>query len=550
MSERMDLATAVRSGMLLAYHAEQAPERPAVNSRFGDRSFAELNARANQLARVFRRAGLVPDDAVAMLLVNRPEFLEIYYACQRSGLRVTPINWHLTGDNASYIVGNCEAKAFIADVRCSVPAIEALQDNRSALTVALAAGGAIEGFDNYDDAVEAEDAANLEDASAGSQMLYTSGTTGRPKGVFRPRVPTATQPSMPASTPSSAPSGPAPAAAANAASDTANRSVGAAAWNAATDRVLCTGPAYHAAPLAFNIVLPLSAGVGTVLMDKWDPQETLRLIEKHRITHTHMVATMFHRLLALPKETRDEYDLSSLRYVLHGAAPCPVHVKQAMMDWLGPVIYEYYAATEGGGGYFVGPKEWLERPGTVGKAPPTADNRIFDDDGNELPQGEVGTIYFRAPAARFEYFKDREKTAGSYRGDYFTLGDMGYFDADGYLFLTGRSAETIISGGVNIYPQETDDVLLKHPAVADVCTVGVPNEEWGEEVKSVVQLKDGVSGSVDLEMELIEFAKQGLPSFKAPRTVAFVDELPRLPSGKIQRRVVRESYWAGRDRQI
>jgi long-chain acyl-CoA synthetase len=369
-------------------------------------------------------------------------------------------------------------------------------------------------------------------------MLYTSGTTGRPKGVYRERNPQAAL----------------AAAGVGGTQSQANaslaRSVSAAAWNAATDRALCTGPAYHAAPLAFNITAPLTQGVGTVLMDKWDAEETLKLVEKYKITHTHMVATMFHRLLALPEDVRKRYDLSTLRYVLHGAAPCPVHVKQAMMDWLGPVIYEYYAATEGGGGFFVGPEEWLTKPGTVGKSPEGADNRILDDEGNEVEQGAVGTIYFKAPENKFEYSKDTEKTEKSYRGEYFTLGDMGYFDEDGYLFLTGRSAETIISGGVNIYPQETDDVLLKHSAVSDVCTVGVPNDEWGEEVKSVVMVKDGITADDSLADELISFVKEQLPAFKSPRTIDFVDDLPRLPSGKIQRRLVREPYWAGRDRQI
>lgn len=537
---KLDRVEAMMSGMTIAYHAQQAPERLAVSSNYGDRTFGELNARANQLARVFRKAGLKADDAVAMLLVNRPEFIETYYACQRAGLRITPINWHLTGDNASYIVGNCEAKAFIADVRCSAPAIEALRDNADQLKIVLAAGGAIEGFDDYDDVVGAEDPSNIENPEIGSQMLYTSGTTGRPKGVFRPRSPQAALAAAGATTGQSS----------QAAAASLARSATAAAWNPETDRALCTGPAYHAAPLAFNITAPLAQGVGTVMMDKWDPEETLRLIEQHKITHTHMVATMFHRLLALPEETRMKYNLEQLRFVLHGAAPCPVHVKQAMMDWLGPVIFEYYAATEGGGGFFIGPEEWLAKPGSVGKSPEGADNRILDDDGNELPQGEVGTIYFKAPETRFEYYKDPDKTAGSYRGEYFTLGDMGYFDEDGYLFLTGRSAETIISGGVNIYPQETDDVLLKHPAIADCCTVGVPNDEWGEEVKSVVMLKDGVSGSDSLAQELIDFTRQQLPAFKSPRTVEFVDDLPRLPSGKIQRRIVREKYWQGRDRQI
>ncbi len=543
MNEPLEQIQAVRTGMLTAYHAQQAPDRMAVVSSYGELTFQQLNNRANQLARVFRSAGLKPDDAVAMLLVNRPEFLEVYYACMRSGLRITPINWHLTGDNASYIVGNCEARAFVGDVLCEVAATEALRDNREMVRIALSVGGDLPGFDSYEALVSGEAQGNINNPESGTQMLYTSGTTGRPKGVFRPR---------PASrlAQNAAPEAPSPSAAPVRPAAAPNRSATAAAWHGESDRALCTGPAYHAAPLAFSIVAPIASGVGTVLMDRWDPVETLRLIEEHGITHTHMVATMFHRLLALPQGARDGHDLGSLRYVLHGAAPCPVHVKQQMMDWLGPVIHEYYAATEGGGGYFVGPEEWLTKPGTVGKAPPTADNRILDDEGNEVPQGTVGTIYFKAPQVRFEYFRDREKTAKSYRGDYFTLGDMGFLDEDDYLFLTGRSAETIISGGVNIYPQETDDVLLKHPAVGDVCTVGIPNEEWGEEVKSVVLLKQGIAASEDLAEELITFVRSGLPSFKAPKSIDFVDELPRLPSGKIQRRLVREPYWAGRDRQI
>ncbi len=533
-SARLELAEAMASGMTIAFHAQQDPSRTAVITEFGNRTFGELNERCNQLARVFRQAGLEPDDSVAMLMINRPEFIEIYYACMRAGLRITPINWHLTGDNASYIVGNCEAKAFIADARCSRPAIDALNDNREQLKLALATGGDIEGFDDYDVVLSAQDGGNIDNPTIGTQMLYTSGTTGRPKGVYRPRG-----------------SAGAAGATANASNATVNRTQTAAGYVAGQDLALCTGPAYHAAPLAFNVVSPLTQGVGTVLMDKWGAEETLALVAEHKITHTHMVATMFHRLLALPEDARAGYDISSLRYVLHGAAPCPVHVKQAMMDWLGPVIYEYYAATEGGGGFFIGPEEWLSKPGSVGKAPPTAHNIIVDDNGDEVEQGEVGTIYFKAPdTGRFSYYKDEEKTSNSYMGDFFTLGDMGYFDEDGYLFLTGRSAETIISGGVNIYPQETDDVLLKHPAVADVCTVGVPNDEWGEEVKSVVMVKEGMDASDTLAEELINFTRERLPAFKAPRTVDFVDDLPRLPSGKIQRRLVRAPYWEGRDKQI
>lgn len=547
MSEQsIDLVTAARTGMLIAFHAERRPEKPAVISEFGNRTFSELNARCNQLVRTLRAEGLGVDDSVAMLMTNRPEFMEVFFACSRAGFRVTPINWHLVGDNASYIVGNCEARAFIADARCSVAAAQALKDNPG-VDIALSTGGAIEGFTDYDEALSAYGEENIEDPVAGTQMLYTSGTTGRPKGVFRPRAqPVAANSSGGQPQQKTAPQQQSTPNQSQALSQGQN----AAAYNPETDLCLCTGPAYHAAPLAFNVNSPLIQGVGTVLMDKWDAEETLRLIHEHGVTHTHMVATMFHRLLALPEDVRAKYDVSRLRFVLHGAAPCPVHVKHAMMEWLGPVIHEYYAATEGGGGFFIGPEEWLQKPGSVGKSPAGADNRILDDDGNELPTGEVGTIYFRAPATRFEYYKDPDKTGKSYRGDHFTLGDMGYFDEDGYLFLTGRNAETIISGGVNIYPQETDDVLLKHPAVSDCCTVGIPNDEWGEEVKSVVMLNDGYDRSQPLADELITFTREHLAAFKCPRSVDFVDDLPRLPSGKIQRRIVREPYWAGREKQI
>ncbi len=546
-TEQITMQEAASTGMLIAYHAQQAPDRMAVTTVYGERTFDELNGRINQLARVFRNAGLQPDDAVALLLVNRCEFLEVYYAAMRTGLRVTPINWHLTGDDAAYIVENCEARAFVADVECANVAKQALSQ-ASGVAVALAVGGNIEGFDDYGETVGQQASHNIEDPSSGSQMLYTSGTTGRPKGVYRDRLArrgalaAAAQPNQAA---------PAAAAGAPAAQAVVGRAGGAAAYNPETDRALCTGPGYHAAPLAFNIVSPIAQGVGIVMMDRWDAEECLRLVEQHKITHTHMVATMFHRLLSLPQEVRSKYDSGSLRYVLHGAAPCPVHVKQAMMDWLGPVIHEYYAATEGGGGFFIGPEDWLKKPGSVGKAPETNVNKIVDEEGNELPQGEIGTIYFQAPqVGRFEYFKDSKKTAASYMGDFFTLGDMGYFDSDGYLFLTGRNAETIISGGVNIYPQETDNVLLKHPAVADVCTIGIPNEEWGEEVKSVIQLSEGYGETKEMEEELISFCRDGLPAFKSPRSIDFVHELPRLPSGKIQRRKVREPYWEGMDKQI
>lgn len=517
----IDLAAAAACGMTLAWHAARQPEAPALESAFETRAFAALNARANRIARLFATRGIGPGDAVAMVMRNRAAFVEVFHACLRSGIRVTPVNFHLSAEQAGYIVDNCEAKALVHDATLGTGAETLVV--APAVQLALSVGGAIDGFTPLDEAIDGIDDSDPEAPVLGSQMLYTSGTTGRPKGVFRRQPPP----------------------------NRLQRVTEHAAWRAGQDRCLCTGPAYHAAPLAFNVLGPIAAGVGIVLMDRWDAEETLRLIEQHRITHTHMVATMFHRLLALPQETRERYDLSSLRYVLHGAAPTPVHVKRAMIDWLGPVLFEYYAATEGGGNYFITSQEWLAKPGSVGRSPTPEYTRVIGDDGEPVPPGEIGTLYFQAPeVGAFEYFKAPEKTGESYRDGFFTLGDMGYLDADGYLFLTGRSAETIISGGVNIYPQEIDAELLRHPAVADVCTIGVPNEEWGEEVKAVVLPAPGAAADDALREELMSFARSRLPGFKCPRSIDFVTELPRLESGKIQRRLVRDPYWAGRKTKI
>ena len=376
-------------------------------------------------------------------------------------------------------------------------------------------GGAA-GFDDYAAALKAQDGSRIDAPVRGTMMLYTSGTTGKPKGVHRD----------------------------TSVADEPLWDDGIWNYRAGEDRALVTGPAYHAAPLYFDIRMPLASGVGIVMMDKWDAGRALELIEQYRISHTHMVATMFHRLLDLPPEVRAASDISSVRFLLHGASPCPVHIKQAMIDWFGPVVWEYYAATEGGNEYFVGSEQWLSKPGTVGRAPEKHLSRILDDAGNELPAGGIGTVYLRAPdTGRFEYYKDAEKTASAYRGDYFTLGDMGYLDEDGYLFLTGRSAELIISGGVNIYPIEVDVELLKHPAVYDVCTVGVPNDEWGEEVKSVVKLHDGELGDEAMAEDLIRWVRDRLAAYKCPRSIDFADDIPRSEAGKVQRKSVRAGYW-------
>ncbi len=513
-SLRDELRDATARGMTIAVHARLAPERPALVSALGSRSFGSLNARCNQLARALRARRVGAGDGVALLCSNRPEFVEVIYAGARAGWRVTPINFHLTGAEAGYIVDDCEAKVFIADARFAETARQAAA-LAPAADVRLAVGGAIEGFEDYAAALASENARDLDDPVLGATMLYTSGTTGRPKGVYRREA---------------APARLAPPI------------LRAGALDGACDRALCTGPLYHAAPLGLNLAIPLAAGVPVVLMDRFDAEETLRLVERERITHTHMVPTMFHRLVTLPDEARRRHDLSSLRFVLHGAAPCPVHVKKALIEWLGPVVYEYYAATEGGG-TFIGPEEWLRKPGSVGRPVEGESLLVLDDDGKEVPPGSVGTVYIKAPASgRFEYFKAPEKTAGAYRGEHFTLGDHGYFDGDGYLFLTGRSAELIISGGVNIYPAEVDATLLMHPAVADVATVGVPDDEWGESVKSVVLLRPGFDASQALAEELRRHCRDRLASYKSPRSIDFTDDLPRMPSGKIQRHLVRARY--------
>jgi long-chain acyl-CoA synthetase len=504
--------------MRLAHWARVQPDVLAVQSSAGDRTFGELNASANRLARALRARGLRDGDAVAIVCGNRPEFAEVVHACLRAGLRYTPVNWHLTADEVAYIVDDCQARALFGDARFRelMTKVAALSPHA---TVRLAIGGEVAGFESYDNAIAEQDGSDIGDPVAGYRMLYTSGTTGKPKGVVRPL----------------------------------NYSTGLTGLTSAPQYGpgggqlhLCAGPMHHGGPLVYSMVVPISQGVGTVLMDKWDAAEALRLIEKHRITHTHMVPTMFHRLLRLPEDLRLSADVSSMQYIAHGAAPCTVGTKKGMIEWFGPILWEYYAATEGGGAS-VGPVEWLKKPGTVGK-PITDDHvQILDDEGNACPPNQPGTIYLKVlPDSDFEYFNDPVKTRAAHRGAHFTVGDVGYLDDDGFLFLTDRSADLIVRGGVNIYPAEVEAVLLQHPAVRDAAVVGVPSAEWGEEVKGVVERVSGDPGP-ELERELIELCRARLARFKCPQSIDIVERLPRSDNGKLYKRRLREQYRGGID---
>lgn len=523
-----DLTAATRAaastGMEIAAVARLDPQRLAIRSPQGDCSFHELNRRANQVARLVRRLGVKAGDAVALLCGNCTEFAEVRFAAHRLGVRLTTVNWHLAPEEAAYIVEDCEAVALFADIRAEAAAVCAL--SAASLRGAYAIGGDMPGFQSYRQAVDAESGDDIEQAVLGSMMLYTSGTTGRPKGVAR--------------------RSPDPEQAAN--MQALLTAVFQFDPDSGHDRALVTGPLYHSGPFNLCLTTPLTAGIGVVMMDKWDAEETLRLIDRERITHSFFVPTMFVRMLALPEQVRERYDLSSLRFVIHGAAPCPVAVKQRMLDWFGPVIWEMFAGTEGAG-TIVSPQEWLERPGTVGRSGPDQ-IRILDEAGRQLPAGSEGQVWIvNPPQSRFEYHNAPEKTRAVQRDGYFTAGDIGYLDEAGYLFLTGRSAEVIISGGVNIYPQEIDDVLLGHPAVADVACVGVPDAEWGEAVRALVQLAPGRNAGPDLESELFDLCAAHLARQKWPRSIEYIDQIPRSPAGKVLRRQLRDRYWPERTAQ-
>jgi acyl-CoA synthetase (AMP-forming)/AMP-acid ligase II len=500
-------------------HVEERGDVPAVVMAGSGATvtYAELDERSMRLAQLFRSAGLGRGDHVAVLLENHPRYFEVFWASMRAGLYCTPINWHLTADEAGYIVEDCGARALVTSVGVGDVAGE-LDGHLGGVDVRLVIDGELDGWQRYETAVEAHPAEPLTDEREGTFMFYSSGTTGRPKGIKPPLL------------------------------DVAYGEGGGSitlliqGLFGFTDEAvyLCPAPLYHAAPLGWSTAVQRLGGT-VVVMERFDPADALDAIERYSVTHAQFVPTHFVRMLKLPEAERTKADLSSLQTAVHAAAPCPVEVKQQMLDWWGPIIHEYYAGSEGNGFFAVGPEEWLERPGTVGKSL-LGPVHILDEDGVELPAGEPGQIWFEG-SHHFEYHNDAEKTAGAFndRG-WSTLGDVGYLDEDGYLFLTDRISHMIISGGVNIYPQEVEDVLTMHPDIADVAVIGVPNPDFGEEVKAVVVAADPSTAGDELEQRIVAYCRERLSHFKCPRTVDFVDELPRLPTGKLLKRKLRDRY--------
>jgi fatty-acyl-CoA synthase len=511
----------------VAVHAEKDPDRVAIITGNGDtrETFGELELRSRRLARLLRDRGIARGGCVAALLDNTDEsFHDLYWACQRTGLYFTPVNWHLQDDEVQYIVDNSDADALFASGRFAELAAR-VAPKCPKLQLRIATTGEIPGFETLAGVLAdvALDPA-LDDQREGSLMIYSSGTTGMPKGVRRPL------PDVPAGDPS-----------------VALFSQGMMGMFGITgdDRYLCPAPLYHAAPIVFS-TSHTRIGASVVVLPRFDAELALRAIQDQRVTSSQWVPTHFRRLLQLPEAVRRSYDLSSLRVAIHAAAPCPIPVKRAMIDWWGDAIVEYYGGTEGGG-TVIRAQEWLRKPGSVGRHWTGGKVWVLDEEGREVSGPNVeGAIYFEAPpVGRFSYYKDDAKTEQTYRGNLFTIGDIGYVDEDGFVFLTDRQSNMIISGGVNIYPQETENHLLVHPKVDDVAVIGVPNEEMGEEVKAVVIPAAGAAPGPDLERELIEHCRAGIAHYKCPRTIDFVRELPRTETGKMAKRMLRDRYWEG-----
>ncbi|HEX9713896.1 MAG TPA: acyl-CoA synthetase [Actinomycetota bacterium] len=508
-------------------HAQKDPDHLALVEPDGtEHTAGELLASSDQLTHGLRALGLKAGDAVAVVLPNSAAMVELNLACMQSGWYLVPLNYHLAAPEIAYIVSDSKAKAMICHERFADKCRQAADE------IAFPAGarfsvGSIEGFASYEQLKDDQPTVMPSDRVLGTVMNYTAGTTGRPKGVRRPIA-------------EQEPDG---------AIELEALFLMLFGIQAHDDNVhLAVSPMYHTAVMRFSM-MSLHLGHTVVQMDKWTAEETLRLIDRYKVTTSHMVPTQFHRLLQLPDDAKKAFDVSSLRHMVHSAAPCPVPIKKSMLDWWGPVIDEYYAATEGGG-TLATPDEWLKKPGTVGKPWPISEIRILDDDNKPLPPNTPGTVWIKMGDYTFEYHGDRKKTEETWNEGFFTVGDVGYLDEDGYLFLNDRKSDMIISGGVNVYPAEIEAALMTHPKVTDVAVFGIPHDDWGEEIKAVVQPKPGVDGDDALAEDLAAFCREQLAGYKVPRSFDFSEQLPRDPNGKLYKRTLRDPYWEGRDRAI
>jgi long-chain acyl-CoA synthetase len=507
--------------------AQENPDWVAVIEADGTQHTAEkLLGRVNQLTHGLRELGLKPGDGIAGLLPNGVGALEVYLAALQAGWYYTPVNWHFTAPEIAYVVRDSEAKAFFVDQRFGA-AGAAAADEAGVPVAGRFTFGDVAGFTTVPELRAHQPVTSPADRTAGATMHYTSGTTGRPKGVRRGL--SGLDPDVTAELATALP-----------------QFFGVTAGPPNVH--LVTSPNYHTAVTVFGGAA-LAMGHTLVYMDSWDAEQALALVERYRVTSTHMVPTHFKRMLALPESTRRSYDLSSMRWLIHAAAPCPVSLKRAMLDWWGPCVYEYYAATEGGG-TIASPQDWLAHPGTVGTPWPVSEIMVADDDGNECPRGVPGTVYMRMSLPDFSYKGDPAKTAANRLRGFFTVGDVGYLDDEGFLFLCDRKADVIISGGANIYPVEIESEIIGHPRVADVAVFGIPDDDWGERVMAVVQPASGESPGPELAAAILASLDGRLARMKWPTVIEFIGEMPRDPSGKLLKRRLRDPYWQGRDRAI
>jgi fatty-acyl-CoA synthase len=519
--------------MYPGHHAQTSPAKAAaISARTGEVvTYAELDERSNRLAQLLWSEGLRRGDHIAVFLENHLRYFEVAWAAYRSGLYLTTINRYLTAPEASYIADDCGARVLVSsralhEVAAEIPA--QAPGCRRFLVVDGPPEGASDRFESYEQALDEHAPEPLDDEPLGELMLYSSGTTGRPKGIKRPLSSRQVSQGL------------------------AMTAVMKSLFLMDADSVyLSPAPLYHSAPIGFCTAVQ-SLGGTVVMMDRFDALEGLKALEKYAVTHSQWVPTMFTRMLKLPEEDRARFDLSAHRVAVHAAAPCPRKVKEEMFAWWGPILHEYYGGTELNGLTYVGPEDWLAHPGTVGRAV-MGKIRICDEDGAELPTGEPGIVYFERDKAPFQYHNDPEKMRSAQHPKHpgwTALGDVGYVDAESFLYLTDRASFMIISGGVNIYPQEIENELIVHPKVEDVAVIGVPHPEFGEEVKAIVQPVAGVSADETLVEELLAYARERLAAYKCPRSIDFERELPRLPTGKLYKRLLKDRYWGRGDSKI